>query len=112
MLKPEVCYNNRYKVSKPVIRVNKKIKNRVFKYLQFGLKMKKIVLEKLFGVYTKKNYKIFENEILYNLNISSIRNNDMNPNKFSDWICCFYKDKSGEQKFYCWPAKQIGDFII
>jgi len=28
----------------------------------------------------------------------------MNPNKFNDWIYCFYKDESGEQKFHCWPA--------
>ncbi len=51
-----------------------------------------------------KNYKIFDNGIQYNLNIGGIRTNDMDPNRFNDWIYCFYKDESGEQQFRCWPA--------
>ena len=66
--------------------------------------MKKIILDELIEVYRRKNYKIFENGIPYNLNIGGIRTNDLNPNKFNDWIYCLYKDESGYQKFHCWPA--------
>jgi hypothetical protein len=66
--------------------------------------MKKIILDELIEVYRRKNYKIFDNGIPYNLNIGIIRTKDMIPNKFNDWIYCFYKDESGKQKFHCWPA--------
>ncbi len=73
--------------------------------------MKKLILEEIFEVYRRKNYKIFsqrdgfpDNGIPYNLNIGGIRTDDMNPNKYNDWIYCFYKDESGKQKFLCCPA--------
>ncbi len=66
--------------------------------------MKKIILEEIIEVYKRKNYKIFDNSMPYNLNLGGIRTNDMNPNKCNDWIFCFYKDESGEQQFHCWPA--------
>jgi hypothetical protein len=61
-------------------------------------------LRAILKVLEEKNYKIFDNGIPYNLNIGGIRTNDMNPNKFNDWIYCFYKDEAGEQQFHCWPA--------
>ena len=66
--------------------------------------MRKIIFEELIDVYKRKNYKIFDNGIPYNLNIGGIRTNDMNSNKFNDWIYCFYTNESGEQKFHHWPA--------
>ena len=76
MLKPEVYNNNQSQVNKTVTRINKKNKFLIFKYLQFGLKMKKIIFEELIDVYENKNYKIFDSGIPYNLSIGGIRTND------------------------------------
>ena len=99
MLEPEVYYNNRFKISKPVNRVNKKIKFIFFRYLQFGLKMKKIILEELFDDFKNKIIKFLTTEYP-----AASTSNDMNPDKFNYRIYCFNKDESGIKQFQHWQA--------
>lgn len=47
-------------------------------------------LSSILFVIMKKNYVVFDNRKGHDLNIVSIRSNDMSSNEFNDWITVFY----------------------
>ena len=64
--------------------------------------MKQVKLSEIKAVLISKGYKIFQ-EGDFNLNIGGIRSKSVIPNKFDDWIYCFY-NMNGEENFHLWEA--------
>ena len=54
--------------------------------------------------FEKKNYKFFDSDKAYNLNIFSVRTSPSIVNQFDDYIFCVYKDKYNRWRIHQWEC--------